>query len=211
MPKMNMPVHHRRRDFLRSGGARSFRRSDQGQGHQCRCHLRRRPPQRRHADHPRTGQAALDAAGHLSVGPGWYEDQYIKTLGKLSDGPMSFVPWYDPNKKLSKALEDALAAEISGYQSEHQHVYTFEALLVAADAISAPARPIPRRWPKRCGPPTSRQCQHRPRHLVQCQGPERQDYRRRHSEPRRQADHDRAQRGRQRPAGMAMKSYQDRA
>src|ERR1700744_2288858 len=29
----------------------------------------------------------------LSVGPGWYEGQYIKTLGKLSDGPMSFVPW----------------------------------------------------------------------------------------------------------------------
>src|ERR1043166_5816133 len=37
----------------------------------------------------------------LSMGPGWYEDQYLKTLGKLSDGPLSFVPWYDPNKKLS--------------------------------------------------------------------------------------------------------------
>ncbi len=36
----------------------------------------------------------------LSMGPGWYEDQYLKTLAKLSDGPMSFVPWYDPNKKL---------------------------------------------------------------------------------------------------------------
>ena len=24
----------------------------------------------------------------LSMGPGWYEDQYIKTLGKLSDGPI---------------------------------------------------------------------------------------------------------------------------
>src|SRR5262245_52478620 len=32
----------------------------------------------------------------LSMGPGWYEDQYLKTLGKLSDGPLSFVPWYDP-------------------------------------------------------------------------------------------------------------------
>src|ERR1700751_5000194 len=40
----------------------------------------------------------------LSMGPGWYEDQYLKTLGKLSDGPISFVPWYDPNKPLSKAL-----------------------------------------------------------------------------------------------------------
>src|SRR6185295_1620367 len=36
----------------------------------------------------------------LSMGPGWYEDQYLKTLGKHGDGPLSFVPWYDPNKKL---------------------------------------------------------------------------------------------------------------
>ena len=35
----------------------------------------------------------------LSMGPGWYEDQYLKTLGKLSDGPMSFVPWYDPEQE----------------------------------------------------------------------------------------------------------------
>jgi len=70
----------------------------------------------------------------LSVGPGWYEDQYIKTLGKLSDGPMSFVPWYDPNKKLSKMLEDALAKANSGVNLNTNHVYTFEALLVAADA-----------------------------------------------------------------------------
>ena len=38
----------------------------------------------------------------------WYEDQYLKTLGKLSDGPLSFVPWYDPNKKLAKAMVAAL-------------------------------------------------------------------------------------------------------
>src|ERR1043165_823746 len=34
--------------------------------------------------------------GILSMGPGWYEDQYLKTLGKLGDGPLSFVPWDDP-------------------------------------------------------------------------------------------------------------------
>ena len=26
--------------------------------------------------------------GVLSMGPGWYEDQYLKTLGKLADGPL---------------------------------------------------------------------------------------------------------------------------
>jgi branched-chain amino acid transport system substrate-binding protein len=70
----------------------------------------------------------------LSMGPGWYEDQYLKTLGKLSDGPMSFVPWYDPNKKLSKQLEAALAKSFPGINLNTNHIYTFEALLVAADA-----------------------------------------------------------------------------
>jgi branched-chain amino acid transport system substrate-binding protein len=70
----------------------------------------------------------------LSMGPGWYEDQYLKTLGKLSDGPMSFVPWYDPNKTLSKQLEAALAKTYPGINMNTNHVFTFEALLVAADA-----------------------------------------------------------------------------
>ncbi|MBZ0141862.1 MAG: ABC transporter substrate-binding protein, partial [Pseudorhodoplanes sp.] len=70
----------------------------------------------------------------LSMGPGWYEDQYLKTLGKLSDGPLSFVPWYDPNKKLSKQLEAAVAKAFPGINVNTNHVYTFEALLVAADA-----------------------------------------------------------------------------
>ena len=72
--------------------------------------------------------------GILSMGPGWYEDQYLKTLGKLGDGPLSFVPWYDPNKKLSKALEAALAKKYPEISLNTNHVYTFEALLVAADA-----------------------------------------------------------------------------
>jgi branched-chain amino acid transport system substrate-binding protein len=70
----------------------------------------------------------------LSMGPGWYEDQYLKTLGKLSDGPLSFVPWYDPNKKLSKQLDAALAKAHAGVNLNTNHVYTFEALLIAADA-----------------------------------------------------------------------------
>jgi branched-chain amino acid transport system substrate-binding protein len=72
--------------------------------------------------------------GILSMGPGWYEDQYIKTLGKLSDGPMSFVPWYDPNKKVSKLLETAFAKAYPGLNVNTNQIYTFEALMVAADA-----------------------------------------------------------------------------
>jgi branched-chain amino acid transport system substrate-binding protein len=70
----------------------------------------------------------------LSMGPGWYEDQYFKTLGKLSDGPISFVPWYDPKKKLSQTLKDAMKKAYPDVNMNTNHVYTFEALLVAADA-----------------------------------------------------------------------------
>ncbi len=71
----------------------------------------------------------------LSIGPGWYEDQYLKTLGKLGDGPISLVPWYDPNKPLTKKLEAAVTKAYSGISLNTNHVYTFEALLVAADAL----------------------------------------------------------------------------
>ena len=70
----------------------------------------------------------------MSMGPGWYEDQYLKTLSKLSDGPLSFAPWYDPNKKMSKQLDAALAKAHPGVNLNTNHVYTFEALLIAADA-----------------------------------------------------------------------------
>jgi branched-chain amino acid transport system substrate-binding protein len=72
--------------------------------------------------------------GVLSMGPGWYEDQYLKTMGKLGDGPLSFVPWYDPNKPLSKQLEAALAKAHPDVNLNTNHIYTFEALLIAADA-----------------------------------------------------------------------------
>jgi branched-chain amino acid transport system substrate-binding protein len=72
--------------------------------------------------------------GVLSMGPGWYEDQYLKTMGKLGDGPISFVPWYDPNKPLSKQLEVALAKAHPDINLNTNHIYTFEALLIAADA-----------------------------------------------------------------------------
>jgi branched-chain amino acid transport system substrate-binding protein len=71
----------------------------------------------------------------LSMGPGWYEEQYLKTLGKLADGPISFVPWHDPKKKLSGILEGALAKAYPGVNLNTNHIFTFEALLVAADAF----------------------------------------------------------------------------
>jgi branched-chain amino acid transport system substrate-binding protein len=72
--------------------------------------------------------------GILSSGPGWIEDQYLKTLGKFSDGPMGFNPWQDPNKKLTPVLETAIAKANPGVGLNSFHVYSFEAMLTAADA-----------------------------------------------------------------------------
>jgi branched-chain amino acid transport system substrate-binding protein len=45
------------------------------------------------------------------------------------------VPWYDPNKKLSKVLEAAHSKAYPDINLNTNHIYTFEALLVAADAF----------------------------------------------------------------------------
>jgi branched-chain amino acid transport system substrate-binding protein len=71
----------------------------------------------------------------MSMGPGWNENDYFKTLGKLADGPMSFIPWYDPTKKLSQQLRADLAKAYPDLNMNEKHVYTFEALLVAAEAF----------------------------------------------------------------------------
>lgn len=70
----------------------------------------------------------------MSMGPGWYEDQYLKTLGALSDGPISFVPWYDPTKELSQRLRAEMKKTYPDVNLNTNQVFTFEALLVAADA-----------------------------------------------------------------------------
>jgi branched-chain amino acid transport system substrate-binding protein len=71
----------------------------------------------------------------MSMGPGWNENDYFKTLGKLADGPMSFIPWYDPTKKLSQQFLADLGKAYPDLNMNEKHVYTFEALLVAADAF----------------------------------------------------------------------------
>ena len=71
----------------------------------------------------------------LSMGPGWNENDYFKTLGKLANGPMSFIPWYDPTKPLSKKLVAAFSKAYPELNLNEKHVFTFEALLVAADVF----------------------------------------------------------------------------
>jgi branched-chain amino acid transport system substrate-binding protein len=72
--------------------------------------------------------------GVIAAGPGWYEDQYLQALGAVANDMISTVPWYDPNKAMSKALIAAVQKVYPGRNVATNHAYTFEALLIVADA-----------------------------------------------------------------------------
>src|SRR5262245_17579173 len=55
----------------------------------------------------------------LSMGPGWYEDQYLKTLGKLSNGPISFVAVRGSEQKTVEGASSRAGEGLSRHQSEH--------------------------------------------------------------------------------------------
>jgi len=76
--------------------------------------------------------------GIVSPGsPGMYENQFFQTLGKLSEGCISNVPWFDPKAALTKSVDAAFRK-----QNPKDHLrfhalnvgFTFEAILIAADA-----------------------------------------------------------------------------
>jgi branched-chain amino acid transport system substrate-binding protein len=77
--------------------------------------------------------------GIISPGsPGMYENQFYQALGKLSEYCISNVPWYDPGAALTKTV-DAAFRKANPKDDLMFHAlnvgYTFEALLVVADAF----------------------------------------------------------------------------
>jgi branched-chain amino acid transport system substrate-binding protein len=72
--------------------------------------------------------------GIISSGPGWYEVPFMKALGKFSDDVVSTVPWHDPKKPMSKALDAAFKKKFPDRELNTNHTYSFEAVLVAVDA-----------------------------------------------------------------------------
>jgi branched-chain amino acid transport system substrate-binding protein len=76
--------------------------------------------------------------GIISPGsPGMYENQFFQTLGKLSEGCVSNVPWFDPQSSLTKAV-DAAFKKLNPKDQLRFHAlnvgYTFESILIVADA-----------------------------------------------------------------------------
>jgi branched-chain amino acid transport system substrate-binding protein len=76
--------------------------------------------------------------GIVSPGsPGMYENQFYRTLGRLSEHCISNVPWYDPTAALSKSVDAVFRKQNSQDQLRFHALnvgYTFEAVLIAADA-----------------------------------------------------------------------------
>jgi branched-chain amino acid transport system substrate-binding protein len=77
--------------------------------------------------------------GIISPGsPGMYEEQYFKTLGKLSEYSISNVPWYSPTANLTKVVEKAFLKQNPKDKLVFHGLnvgFTFEAILVAADSF----------------------------------------------------------------------------
>jgi branched-chain amino acid transport system substrate-binding protein len=77
--------------------------------------------------------------GVISPGsPGMYEEQFFKTLGKLSEHCISNVPWYDPNAPLTGVVEKAFLKRNPKDKLVFHGLnvgFTFEAVLIAADAF----------------------------------------------------------------------------
>ncbi|MFZ9405485.1 MAG: ABC transporter substrate-binding protein [Burkholderiaceae bacterium] len=70
--------------------------------------------------------------------PGMYEAQFYKALGKYSDYCISNVPWYDPKAALTARVEAAFDKAFPKDKLMYHALnvgYTFEALLIAADAF----------------------------------------------------------------------------
>ena len=88
--------------------------------------------------------------GVISPGsPGIYENQFYQSLGKLADGCISNVPWFDPKAALTKSVDAAFKKQNPKDQLKFHALnvgYTFEALLIAAEAFkrakSTDAQPL---------------------------------------------------------------------
>jgi branched-chain amino acid transport system substrate-binding protein len=70
--------------------------------------------------------------------PGMYEEQFAKSLGKVADYCVTNNPWYNPKAELAKVVERAFLKRYPKDRFVYHGLnvgYTFEGILVAADAF----------------------------------------------------------------------------
>jgi len=73
--------------------------------------------------------------GVLNPGsPGLYEQDFLKTMGKYGEFLVSNVPWLDPKSAMTTSLEKRHLARFPNDQLDLNGGFTFEGLLIAAQA-----------------------------------------------------------------------------
>ncbi len=67
--------------------------------------------------------------------PGMYQTQFLKVLGKYADYAITNVPWLDPKQAFAKTFEAAFNKAYPGEVCDIDAGFTFEGILVCADAF----------------------------------------------------------------------------
>ena len=95
--------------------------------------------------------------GVMSPGsPGLYEEQFAKALGKYAEYCISNTVWYNPKNEITKAFEAAFKKQFPKDEFVFHGTnvgYTFEAIMIAADAFKRAKPPIARCSPTRSARP----------------------------------------------------------
>jgi len=77
----------------------------------------------------------FEPMGIISPGsPGMYERQFFKTLGKYAEYCVTNVPWFNPKQPMTAELRERFTKAYPEETFELNVGFTFEAILVAADA-----------------------------------------------------------------------------
>jgi branched-chain amino acid transport system substrate-binding protein len=66
--------------------------------------------------------------------PGTYERDFIRSLGKYSEFLLAIEPWMNPKSRMTRSLESHHAARFPNDQFDLEAAFTFEAVLIAAQA-----------------------------------------------------------------------------
>lgn len=66
--------------------------------------------------------------------PGLYDEDFLQGMGKLGEFHISTLPWLDPKSPMTQSLQKQHDAKYSGHQLDLNGGFTFEALLIAAQA-----------------------------------------------------------------------------
>ncbi|WP_341703180.1 ABC transporter substrate-binding protein [Ferrovibrio sp.] len=68
--------------------------------------------------------------------PGFYENQFYKTLGKFSNYLLTNVPWYNPRSPITQKLLDEFTKSYKGELFELNVGFSFEAVMIAVDSFT---------------------------------------------------------------------------